>query len=224
VHDNTRKALHFLLSTNLSEILVVVGALCVGQGSPLNPRQLLWLNLVSDVFPGLALALDPAEEGVMERPPPNSRDPLLSRGELHRIGLEGTALATTSLASWGYGIWRHGIGARASSVAFMSLACGQLLHALACRSRYRSLGVDPLRQNPHLGVTVAGTLAFQIAAALHPALRGLLGLAPLGLLDAAVVAASALVPLAFAELGKPRRIRPLGSEAFEASGGRQAPF
>jgi Ca2+-transporting ATPase len=200
VRANTRKALHFLLSTNLSEILVMLGALAAGYGSPLNPRQLLWLNLVSDVFPGLALALDPEEQGVMERPPLRPDDPILGREDFRRIALEGAALTGGSLASYGYGVWRHGVGGRASSIAFLSLACSQLLHALTCRSRDRVLFQEDGRpRNRWLGFTVAATLGLQAAAALVPGLRNLLGMTAIGWADAAVAAAAAALPLAVTE-------------------------
>ena len=72
IYANIRKSVHFLLSTNISEITVMFGAIALGLGQPLNPMQLLWINLITDIFPGLALALEPPEPDVLENPP---RDP-----------------------------------------------------------------------------------------------------------------------------------------------------
>ena len=71
---NVRKSIRYLLATNLSEILVVLGATSAGFGEPLTVMQLLWINLVSDVLPGLGLAFEPPEPGLMQRPPNAERD------------------------------------------------------------------------------------------------------------------------------------------------------
>ena len=75
-YTNVRKAIHYLLSTNLSEIVVMIAATAAGVGEALSPMQLLWINLVSDVLPGLGLALEPPEPGVMEHAPRDGDEPI----------------------------------------------------------------------------------------------------------------------------------------------------
>ena len=80
IYDNIRKSLHFLLSTNLSEIEVMLVSAMIGGAEILNPMQLLWINLITDIFPGLALALEPPEGNVLKRPPRDPNEPIVSRG------------------------------------------------------------------------------------------------------------------------------------------------
>src|SRR5262249_57038546 len=86
IHANISKALRFLLSTNFSEILVTLGALGIGVARPMSAIQYLWINLLSDVFPALALAMEPPEPDVMNRPPLDPREPILTRASLVEIG------------------------------------------------------------------------------------------------------------------------------------------
>jgi len=84
IYNNIRKMIHFMVSTNLTEIEVMLAGIAFGLGQPMNPMQLLWINLVTDIFPGLALALEPAEPGIMDKPP---RDPdeAIQRGPGHEV-------------------------------------------------------------------------------------------------------------------------------------------
>ncbi len=214
IHENTRKAIHFLLSSNLSEILVMFGSIAGGLGQPLSAMQLLWLNLITDIFPGLGLAVEPPEPDVLRRPPADPREPLLDRRDFSRMAVEGSLLTAGTLAAYAAALRRHGSGAPASTVAFTTLTTGQLLHALSCRSSQRSLfdaRLGPM--NPPLKLAVGGSLALQLAMPWLPGLRRLLGLAPLAGRDLLAVAAGAGLPLLANELLKrfgvwSRRTRP----------------
>jgi Ca2+-transporting ATPase len=157
--------------------------------------QLLWINLISDIFPGLALAQDPPEDDVMERPPAARHAPLLSGVDYRRILGESALLAAAGLGAFGYGVARYGPGAQASTLAFLSLSSAQLLHALTCRSKTRSvLHGGGLAPNPLLRAALVGSFGLLGLGALLPGLRGALGIAPIGLADVAVVAGSSLWP------------------------------
>jgi Ca2+-transporting ATPase len=200
IHENTRKAIHFLLSTNLSEILVMVAGIGSGLGQPLSPLQLLWLNLMTDVLPGLGLAVEPPEPDVLRHPPRDPREPLLQRSDFARIATEGGLLGAGTLGAFAAARRLGGAPARASTVAFMTLTLGQLLHALSCRSAQHSIfrrGLAPL--NPTLELAVGGSLVAQLATPWVPGLRRMLGLAPFGARDALLVAAGAGLPLLAAE-------------------------
>ncbi len=203
IHTNVRKALRFLLSTNLSEIVVTIAAMAAGVAAPLTAVQLLWINLLSDVLPALALAVEPAEPGVMDTPPRDATEPILSRPALLRIATDAGLIATASLGAYGVALARHGAGPVASTVAFSTLTGAQLLHALSCRSDRRS-GAADLRRSPFTLGAVGGTLALQAAAVALPPLRRLLGTAPLGVLDWLVVAGGALLPFGVREIEKAR--------------------
>jgi Ca2+-transporting ATPase len=205
IYGNIRKSIHFLLATNLSEMMVMLGAIAAGAGQPLTPMQLLWINLVTDIFPGLALAMEAPEPDVLRRPPRDPRQPIVGWGDFGRIGFQSSTLTAGALAAYGYGVYRYGLGARANTMAFMSLTTAQLLHAISCRSETHSLfDPRPLPANPYLKGAMAGSLGLQFLSAVLPGLRQFLGSAPIGLLDGLVVAGTALAPLLINETTKAR--------------------
>lgn len=204
IYQNIRKSVHFLLSTNLSEILVVALATALGVGEPMNAMQLLWLNLVTDVFPGLGLALEPPEPDVLNRPPRDPNEPIIKPTDFQRIALESVLLSIAALIAYGYGISRYGVGSRASTIVFMSLTVGQVLHAFSCRSEYRYwFSQKPLPRNPYVEAAVVGSLALQLLPLAIPGLGVLLKLAPIEGWDYGVIGLSALAPLLISELTKP---------------------
>jgi Ca2+-transporting ATPase len=203
IYNNIRKSVHFLLATNLSEIMVMFTGLTLGLGQPLNAMQLLWINLLSDIAPGLALALEPPEPDVLRQPPRNPAEPIFRPADFKRIAFESAVLSAGALGAYGYGLLRYGMGAQANTLAFMSLTMGQLLHAISCRSDTHSLfDAQPLPANPSLTLAVGGSLVLQLLAIMVPGLRSLLGLTPLTLLDSVVVGQSAVLPLVVNELTK----------------------
>jgi Ca2+-transporting ATPase len=203
IYNNIRKSVHFLFATNLSEIMVMFTALTLGLGRPLNAMQLLWINLLSDIAPGLALAFEPQEPDVLRQPPRNPTEPILRPADFRRIAFESAMLSMGTLGAYGYGLLRYGMGAQANTLAFMSLTTGQLLHAFSCRSETHSLfDAKPLPANPTLTLAVGGSLALQLLAVVIPGLRSVLGLTPLTWLDSMVVGQSAVLPLVVNELTK----------------------
>jgi Ca2+-transporting ATPase len=198
IHTNIHKSLRFLLATNFSEILVTLAALAVGVPRPMSAIQFLWINLLTDVAPALALAVEPAERDVMRRPPRDPAAPMLSRSSLRGIAGDASVLAATTLGVHAVALGRYGAGPRATTLAFSTLTSAQVLHALTYRAR-----------GPHdapgsgggvLPAVVGGTLGLQLAAMALPPLRSLLGLTPLGLADWALVAGAAAIPLVLKEL------------------------
>jgi Ca2+-transporting ATPase len=203
IYNNIRKSVHFLLATNLSEIMVMFVALGSGLGQPLNAMQLLWINLLSDVAPGLALAMEPPEPEVLQQPPRDPAEPIMTSADFKRIGFESAVLSAGTLGAYGYGLLRYGISVQANTLAFSSLTVGQLLHAFSCRSQTHSvLGTTSLPANPYLTLAIGGSLALQLLTFIVPGLSSLLGLAPLTLLDGVVVGLGALLPLAVNEATK----------------------
>jgi Ca2+-transporting ATPase len=205
ISANIGKSLHFLVSSNLSEILVVLGGVALGSGQPLTPLQLLWLNLLSDLLPAIALAAEPAGDDVMHQPPRPHDRPIMGKQELWRCAGEGAWLAGGALGAFLYGLARHGRGPRAGTLAVNALVLGQLLHAILCRSdRHHAFVPNGLPHNRELTLSIGGSIALQVAANLVPGLRKLLGIAPMGPIDVLVTLAGALLPLMANELGKRR--------------------
>jgi P-type Ca2+ transporter type 2C len=197
IHTNIGKSLRFLLATNFSEILVTLGALAVGIPRPMSAIQFLWINLLSDVAPALALAVEPAEPDVMARPPRDPAAPMLSRSTLLGITGDAGVLAATTLGVHALALARYGAGPRATTLAFSTLTSAQLLHALTYRSRSDG-GAAAGRSI--LPAVVGGTLGFQLAGMALPPLRSLLGLTPLAPLDWALVAGATALPFVLKEL------------------------
>jgi P-type Ca2+ transporter type 2C len=203
IHANISKALRFLLSTNFSEILVTLGALALGAARPMSAIQFLWINLLSDVVPALALAMEPPERDVMDRPPLDPHEPILTRSRLVEIGGDAALLSAATLGVHGLAVARYGAGAHATTIAFCTLTAAQLVHAL----NYRS-GFSRDKGFPTLETAVGGTLAVHLAAMTASPLRRLLGTTILSGSDWLLVAGGVAVPLAVRGL---RRV--LASEA-----------
>ncbi|MCF8003153.1 MAG: cation-transporting P-type ATPase [Chromatiaceae bacterium] len=222
IYADIRKTIHFLLATNFSEIEVMLVAILLGLGSPLNPMQLLWINLLSDIFPGLALSVEPAEADVMQQPPRDPAEPIVPRESLARMGVESAVISAAAMAAYGYGLARYGPGAKAGTLAFDTLTTAQLLHALSCRSEHPVFwGGTRLPPNRPLDLALASSLAVQVLANLVPGLRRLLGLAPLAARDLLVVLTAALLPLLINEALKPSSGRP--SAAVDDTGAGERP-
>ena len=196
IYNNIRKSVHFLLATNLSEIMVMITATAVGIGEPLNAIQLLWLNLVTDIFPGLSLAMEVPEPDVLNQPPRDPNEPIIKNTDFGRIVFESAAISISTLAAYGYGIFKYGISPKARALAFMTLTSGQLLHTISSRSEKHSIfSKEKLPPNPYLNTAILGSFGIQLLTLTVPQLRGLLKITPLNIVDIAVITSGALLPL-----------------------------
>lgn len=206
IYHNIRKSVHFLLSTNISEITVMFTSIAGGFGEPLSAIQLLWINIMSDIAPGLALAMEPPEPDILTRPPRDPNEPIVKGSDFKRIFFESSMLSAGALSAYGYGIMRYGRGPQASTMAFMSLTSGQLLHALSCRSEthgiFDSAHGSGMQSNGYLNAALAGSFALQGLTLVVPGLRSLLGIAPLSMVDGLVIGGSAFLPLVVNEATK----------------------
>lgn len=203
IYGNIRKSVRFFLSTNLTEIMVMFACMALGLGFPLSVMQLLWINIISDIFPGLALSREEPEPDLMEQPPRPSDAPLFSRGDFRAMALDSAVISGGALAAYLYGIGRYGQGPRAGGLAFQTLVFGQLLHAYSCRSEHRSLfSAKRPPRNPYLDLAIGGSLALQVLTMVLPGLRGFLGAVLPGLTDLAVIGACALGPVVVNETRK----------------------
>lgn len=202
IYANIRKSLRFLLSTNLSEIEVMLLAAALGLGEVLNPMQLLWINLITDIFPALGLVMEPAERDVLKRPPRDPKQPILRKQDLLRLLRESGLITGSTMAVYGYSALRYGSGLQTSTNTFMTLTLTQLLHAISCRSEETSVFDRSRIANPHLPRAIAGSMAVQVLAAIAPPLRGLLRLSPIPPVDVAIILAGATMPFFLNEVAK----------------------
>jgi P-type Ca2+ transporter type 2C len=194
VFDNIRKFIFYLFSCNLAEIVVLFAAVAVGLPLPLLPVQLLWLNLVTDTAPALALAFEPAEPGVMRRSPRDPDAAILSASFLRGIAFYGALIAAASLAAFVWSETTGGSVTRARTVVFMTLALAQLLHLGTARSADHVLAPMRALANPPALGALAIVLAAQLAAVYWAPLARVLGVEPLTLDEWAVIIPLSLAP------------------------------
>jgi len=205
IFSNIRKAILFLLSTNFSEIQLMLAGIVMDIGRPLTTMQLLWINLVTDIFPGLALALEPPEPDLLRRPPRDPGSAILERGDIRTMARESALMASSSLAAYLIGRLRQGRKSDHSgnTFAFTTLTISQMLHAYRCRSETESIFRSSRPANRSLNLAVGGSLALQLLAPQVPQVRRLLGLSRIGLLDTLVILAMAAVPVLINDQLKP---------------------
>ena len=209
IFDNVRKFIFYLFSCNLAEIVVLLGAGLVGLPA-LLPIQILWLNLVTDTFPALALATEPGEPGVMRRAPERPDAPLLSRGLLRRVLAYGLLVAAPVLLV----LWWGGSGAaRATTLGFTTLGLAQLLHLGNARSTGHVLSTRAAAANRIALLALAAGVALQIAAVQVPVLSRLLGTVRLDGRDWAIAGTLGAVPAVVGQLAKLVRHRALRRES-----------
>ncbi|SFL87698.1 cation-translocating P-type ATPase [Nitrosomonas communis] len=196
IYNNIRKSIHYLISTNMSEIEVMLAGIAMGAGEVLSPKQLLWINLVTDIFPGLALSMEAPAADLIRQPPRDPQEKIIRRQDLIRMARESTIITTGSMAAYGYGFLRYGIGPQSNTILFNSLTLAQLLHSITCRSESHSIfSRGTLPRNPYLNYAIAGSGLLQVMAMLIPGLRSGLGSSPLNVLDLLVVAGGAVAPM-----------------------------
>jgi len=206
IYGNILRFLHYLLSCNFSEILTVFLALMIGWPLPLVALQILWLNLITDIFPAFALALEPSAPDVMKRPPRDPQESLLTLRFIGLIVREGLLLTGVTLFAFGVGMHWHGTegeGLRQSTtMAFMTLALAQVFHAFNARSQRQSAFTSRLFTNGWLWTAGGICLVLQAAAVYVPLLQKVLHTVPPSVSDWGVIAACSLMPLAVVEIVK----------------------
>jgi Ca2+-transporting ATPase len=206
IYNNIRKSLRFLLATNLSEIEVMLITTALGLGEALNPLQLLWINLVTDIFPALALAMEPPERDVLQQPPRDPKEPIIGRQDTVRLLRESSFITAGSIGVYALSVARYGAGMQASTNTFMTLTIAQFLQSISCRSETTTI-LDRARPgNRYLGLAIAGSLGLQALTVALPPLRGLLRLSPMTLTDLVMILTGAGAPLLINEFTKTLRL------------------
>jgi Ca2+-transporting ATPase len=179
IYDNIRKSVYFLLSCNISEILLMLLATLFGLPLPLLPVQLLWINLVTDGLPALALAVDPADADLMQRPPRPPQEQFLTRARLLRLFVQGTFIAMITLLAFLYCLYGMDLNLeRARTLTFTVMVLAQLFHALNNRSEDRSIFALGLWTNKPLLATVGLSALLQVGIVSWPSVQSIFKVAP----------------------------------------------
>ena len=187
IYDNIRKFIKYLLTSNSGEILVMLMGPFVGLGLPLIPLQILWINLVTDGLPALAVSAEPAESGTMRRPPRPPGESVFARGLGRHILWVGALMALVSLAT---GVWYSQVAPEIwQTMLFTTLTLSQLSHVMAIRAGDESLFKVGLLSNKPLLGAVAITFVLQLVAIYTPFFQGFLETEALPLADLAIAVA-----------------------------------
>ena len=190
--ENLRRAVRFLLATNASEVVLLLAEALHGPAALETPAQLFWLNLMTDVFPALGLAMARPAADILERQPRDSREDIFGQREIGPIAGDALRIAAPAVFTHLFATLRHGSGPRTRGLTFLALASHQLTHAL--RLRPGRPASDLLDRPIELGVSAAYVLL--AAPFAIPALRRVLRIAAPRPLEAAFIVGFSLAPLA----------------------------
>ena len=201
IFDNIQKSLVYLLSGNAGELAVMLSAALIGLPLPLLPLHLLWINLVTDGLPALALVVDPTDEDVLKRPPRRPNEPMLGRSQWNYIVLTGMLQAFVTLSVFVWALRSRNL-AEARNLAFTVIVLAELFRAFAARSVTRTFWeVGAFTNMRLLGVVVVSAL-IQIGIHHIPATESLFQIGSISMRDCILSVAVGLFPVTVLELQK----------------------
>jgi Ca2+-transporting ATPase len=202
IYDNIAKTLAYLLAGNAGELTVMFIAVLIGWPLPLLPIQLLWINLITDGLPALALATDPIDPEVLTRPPRQQDAQLLDWAFLKRIALVGFLTASVALSVFAYEFYTGSGVVSARNAAFSALVIAELLRSFGARSEVYTIFQMGLFSNIRLFAIVTISLALQLLIHYLPVLQRLFGTEAISFAQSAAWIALGSIPLLVIECGK----------------------
>ena len=211
IYNNIRKFIRYMLACNIGEVLTMFLGMLAGLPIPLLPIQILWVNLVTDGLPAVALGFDPPEKDVMKRPPREPGEGIFSNGLAGIILFRGVLIGLTTLAVFATMLYFSGDVGVARTGAFVTLVLTQLIHVFECKSETKSIFQMPLFNNIYLVMAVLCSLIMILGVVYIPSLQDIFKTVPLGLNDWLITGGlSFLVPVLasfFPVRPKPRHYR-----------------
>ena len=202
IYDNIRKFVRYILTGNAGEIVVMLTGPLMGMPLPLLPIQILWINLVTDGVPAVALGFEEAERDVMNRPPYNPREGIFARGLGWQILVMGLLIGLISVGT-GYWFWDGGTGSNAwQTMVFTMLTFCQMTYALCVRKQTQSLFTQSWLSNPMLLLAIGVTLTLQLILIYVPFFNTVFRTTPLRPAELGICAVGALVIILITELKK----------------------
>lgn len=203
IRDNITKAITYLLSCNVGELVTLLVAALLNWATPLLPIHILWINLVTDSLPALALGVDPAEEGIMKREPVRDKS-LLNKSMAYRIAYQGALIGALTLIAFLYGYGSFGVEgslAQGQTMAFIVLAFSQLVHAYNIHS-YKNSAFKSFLKNKWLILATFTNALMMLAVLFIPVVRDLFKLVQLDLHHWEIVILLMFIPLFVVEIMK----------------------
>lgn len=175
IFDNIRKVVYYLLSCNISEVATIFIAILLRLPLPLIPVQILWMNLVTDGLPALALGVEPAEPDIMKRPPRDPKEGIMNKDVLTNIFIGGLLLSLITLFVYGWALIEHDQIELLRTMVFFTLCTGQLMHSFNSKSLRFSLFKVGIKNNPKLIIAAVVSFALLIAVIYIPGLQDVFG-------------------------------------------------
>jgi P-type Ca2+ transporter type 2C len=172
IYNNIRKFIRYMLACNIGEVLTMFLGMLIGLPLPLLPIQILWVNLVTDGLPAIALGLDPPERDIMLRPPRGAKENIFSNGLLGLILLRGVIIGLSTLAVFASIMYFTGNIETARTGAFMTLVMTQLIHVFECKSERKTIFEIPLLNNIPLVISVLISLIMILGVIYVPLFQG----------------------------------------------------
>lgn len=201
IYENIRKFVVYLLSCNIGEVLIMFTAIILGYPTPLLPLQLLWLNLVTDSFPALAIGMEPGEEEIMFRPPRGKKEPLLTRYHMGIIITQSIAIAFATLLSFVL-VYKGNNLSEARTVAYMTLVISELIRVFSARSFETPVYRINLFANKFLFYSVLGALASLFASVYFSPLARIFNNVIPTIRDLDIIVLCAFIPFIISEIAK----------------------
>lgn len=215
IYNNIRKSVLFLLSSNLGEIITMLIAIGVGLASPLKAIHILWVNLITDSLPALALGVDPGDKDIMKEPPRNPKDSMFARGGMAFMIVFGTVIGLVTLAAFLFSPIQHLLDANlavslhsiiemlkdedvlihSQTYAFTTLAITQLFNAIGVRNFHRSIFRMNHLNNKMMIIAVVAGFVLQVAVTEVPFLTSIFGTVALSFQEWLILTALASTPL-----------------------------
>ena len=204
IFSNIKKFVYFLLSCNIGEILLVFTSILMNLPVPLLPIQLLWLNLVTDSFPALALGVEKGEPDIMNQPPRNPDEAILDKRMLVGVTFQAIAVAAASLSAYILALRLYGLDniVEARTITFATLIVAELLRAYSSRSQKFTLAKIGVFSNKSMVYATLGAFLLLLAVIYIPFMNGIFYTFPLTVVDWEIVLSFAFIPLVVGELTK----------------------
>ena len=201
IYANITKFVHMMFSHNLGEVLMIFTAIAAGWALPLLPLQILWMNLVTDVFPALALAVEPTSPEIMKQRPRDPEKTLLSTKLVILIAWQAAMIAALALAAYMWALQIYGPGAHSRTIALLAIIGAQLGHMFNCRSRRRSAFAGLFR-NPFIWIATVIVISLQLLAVYVAPLARVLGTVRPSETDWLIVVLCSVAPILIVETTK----------------------
>lgn len=203
IYSNIKKFVFFLLSCNIGEIFLVLASIILNLPIPLIPIQLLWLNLVTDSFPALALGVEKGDPDIMTQPPRDPNSQILNRLDLIRILLQSFALAAAALVAFKYGLTKYPNSIdKARTIVFTTLILGELLRAYSSRSQNYSIFKIGIFSNKQMVLSTSCSFILLLIVLYIPVIQPIFNTFALGLDDWKVVLTLGFIPIIIGEFSK----------------------